>query len=176
MICPLCKLSLEKSLLANVEVDFCPRCYGMWFEEDELRDAKDEKDRNLRWLDIDLWKDESQFRVSPGAKLCPFDRLPLYKVEYGDSGIQVDVCSICNGAWLDRGEFKSILVYLKEKADYEVLYHYLKNLKEELWEVFSGPELLKEEIIDFLTILKLLRYKLAVQYPVIAQYIATLPK
>ncbi len=176
MICPFCKLSLEKSLLSNVEVDFCPRCYGMWFEEDELQAAKDEKDRNLRWLDIDLWKDEGLFKVSPGVKPCPFDRLPLYAVEYGDSGIQVDVCSICRGVWLDRGEFKSILTYLKEKADYEVLYHYLKNLKEELWEVFSGPELLREEIIDFLTILKLLRYKFAVQHPAISQAILAMPK
>lgn len=176
MICPLCKLPLDKSLLSNVEVDFCPRCYGMWFEENELQLAKDEKDRNLRWLDVDLWKDESLFRITSGAKLCPFDRLPLYEVGYGDSGILVNVCSICQGVWLDRGEFKSIIVYLKERADYEVLFHYLKNLKEELWEVFSGPELLREEILDFLTILKLLRYKFAVQHPTITRFIASLPK
>ena len=88
----------------------------------------------------------------------------------------MNVCSICQGVWLDRGEFKSIIEYLKEKADYEVLYHYLKNLKEELWEVFSGPELLKEEVLDFLTILKVLRYKFAVQHPTIAGIIASLPK
>lgn len=176
MKCPLCKIFLGKAILAGVEVDYCPRCYGLWFEEDELQWAKDEKDRDLRWLDIDLWKDSSQFRLSRGRKLCPADRLPLYEVYYGDSAIQVDVCNLCHGVWLDRGEFKDIIVYLQEKAHHELLYHYLKNLREELWEVFSGPEILKEEIFDFLTILKLLQYKFIVQHPTLSTLITQLPK
>lgn len=141
-----------------------------------MRLAKDYKDRKLRWLDIDLWQDEGKFRISPGQKLCPWCRLPLYETTYGDSGIKVDVCNICHGIWLDRGEFKKIIKYLKKEADQEILEHYLKNLREEFWEIFFGPETLKEEIDDFLTILKLLNYKFAVQYPVIAKIILSLPK
>ena len=47
---------------------------------------------------------------------------------------------------------------------------------EEGWEVFSGPEILREEILDFLTILKLLMYKFAAQYSKLSQIIVTLPK
>ena len=174
--CPMCNTLLELTLVSGVEIDYCPKCYGLWFQEDELREAKDEKDRNLRWLDIDLWKDASKLKIARGQKLCPEDSLPLYEVRYGDSDVKVDVCSICRGTWLDRGEFKNIILYLKEKGQHEVLYNYVKNLKEELWEVFSGPELLKEEILDFLAILKLLSYKFAVQHPNIAQIILSLPK
>lgn len=177
MKCPLCHIPFEQAIIANVEVDYCPRCYGLWFEENELQWAKDEKDRNLRWLDINLWKDSSQFRVGwEGGRLCPADHMLLYNVGYGDSNVKVDVCNVCRGIWLDRGEFKEIIVYLQEKGEHEVLYHYAKNLFEELWEVFSGPEILREEVLDFLTILKLLKYKFAAQHPAISQLMLSLPQ
>ena len=163
-------------MIYDTEADYCPDCLGIWFEEDELRLAKDVKDRNLRWLDIDLWKDEEKFKISPGQKLCPHCRLPLYEVNYGTSDIRVDLCNICHGIWLDRGEFKKIIQYLKAEADQEVWEHYLKNFKEELWEIFSGPETIREEIDDFLTILKVLNYKFAVQHPNLAKIIASLPR
>ena len=176
MKCPQCNLKLGQALLAGVEVDYCPSCFGLWFEENELEWAKDERDRELRWLDIDLWKDPARFQVSRGRKFCPLDRMPLYEVRYGDSNVRIDACSICHGIWLDRGEFIGIVEYLKEKGYEEVMHRYGKNLVQELWEVFSGPEMLHEEILDFLTILKLLRYKFAVQHPVISQLMLSLPR
>src|SRR3990167_614974 len=155
MRCPICNIYLGKSVLANVEVDYCSRCYGLWFEEGELEAAKDEKDRDLRWLDIDLWKDPARFVVSPQKKMCPRDRMPLYEVGYGDSNIKV---------------------YLRDKAEHRVLYHYAKDLFEEAWEIFSGPEMLREEILDFLAILKLLMYKFAAQYGTLSKMIISLPR
>ena len=176
MTCPIDKTNLEKAMVSGVEVDYCPQCLGLWFEEEELRWAKDYKDRNLRWLDIDLWKDGARFKIASGKKLCPQDRLPLYETEYGDSGIRVDLCNICKGVWLDRGEFEKIVQHLKERANEEVLNNYLKTLREEFWEVFVGPETLKEEINDLLIVLKLLSYKLLVQNPNITKTIFHLQK
>lgn len=174
--CPKCKVGLRSSILCNVEVDYCPKCLGLWLEEEELRWAKDEKDKNLQWLDIDLWRDPKKFKIAYGIRLCPSCRLPLYEVYYGDSRIVVDVCRLCRGVWLDRAEFKKIIGWLRLKADSEIINRYAKNLFSELAEIFTGPETLREEILDFLTILKLLNYKLTVQYPRIAQLITQLPK
>lgn len=177
MFCPICKKTkLDQAIVSGVEVDYCPKCLSLWFEEEELRVAKDYKDRELRWLDIDLWKDPEKFTISPGQKLCPADRLPLYETGYGDSNIKVDLCNICKGVWLDRGEFKKITQYLKEKADREVLQNYLKNLHEELWEIFQGPEDFKDEVDDFLVILKLFVYKFNTQHPAISKLISGLPR
>jgi len=175
-MCPRCKISLEKAIFYKTEVDYCPQCLGIFFEKEELRWAKDERDKNLRWLDIDLWKNKKLFKISYGIRLCPSCRLPLYEVYYGDSRIIVDVCNLCQGIWLDRGEFKKIIEYLKNKADYEVLNNYLQNLISEFWEIFTGPETLKEEILDFLTIFKLLNYKFASQHPTLTRVISQLPK
>ena len=174
--CPRCQKKLDKAIFYNAEVDYCPQCLGIFFEEDELRQAKDVKDKNLRWLDIDLWQDERKFRISYGIRLCPGCRLPLYEVYYGDSKIIVDVCNLCQGIWLDRGEFKKIIEYLKEKADWKVLNEYAKALSEEFWEIFTGPGTLKEEILDFLIILKVLNYKFGIQHPKITKIISNLPR
>ena len=176
MFCPNCKIELEKAILHNVEIDYCPKCLGIFFEEDELRWAKDKADKNLNWLDIDLWKNETKFKISRLGKLCPSCRMPLYEVNYEDSGVVVDVCNLCHGIWLDRGEFKRIIEYLKREADYEVLEKYTKNLLQEFWEIFTGPEIFREEISDFLTILKLFNYKFTTQYPTITKIISNLPK
>jgi Zn-finger nucleic acid-binding protein len=176
MKCPRCKENLESAIFYNVKVDYCPRCLGLWFEEEELRWAKDAKDENLKWLDIDLWKQKKNFKISRGIRICPSCRVPLYEVYYGDSGIIVDVCNICRGIWLDRGEFKKIINYLREKADYETLHNLAKNLIEEFWEIFTGPETFREEVGDFLTILKVLNYKFLAKHPTIAKIILSLPK
>ncbi len=175
MSCPICKKELKKALFYNTEVDYCPDCLGLWFDQDELRQAKDEKDKDLNWLDIDLWGEKKKFKISRGQKLCPNCRLPLYEINYDKSKVIVDVCNICSGIWLDRGEFKHIIEYLKEKGSFEVLNSYAKNLFREFKEIFIGPETLREEILDFLTILKLLKYKFTAQHPNISQIISKLP-
>ncbi|MDD2732123.1 MAG: zf-TFIIB domain-containing protein [Candidatus Pacebacteria bacterium] len=176
MLCPYCKKPLVKTIFHNVEVDYCPGCLGIWFEEDELRLAKDKKDKDLNWLDIDLWKDDEKFNISYGIRLCPFCRVPLYEVYYGDSGIIIDACNLCHGVWLERAEFKKITDWLRKKADYEALNNYSKNLFSETAEIFSGPETLREEILDFLTILKILNYKFLIKYPFISKIIMDMPR
>lgn len=166
--CPICKVPLSNTILHNTEVDYCPKCYGLWFEEDELRLAKNAKDESLKWLDIDLWKDESKFKVSYGIRLCPYCRMPLYEVYYGNSKVIVDVCNLCHGVWLDRAEFKKIIDWLKEKADYEIMDNYSKNLFGQMAEVFSGPKPIREEITDVIMVAKILGYKLAGQNPSLA--------
>ena len=165
MECPVDQTEMEKVLFHDVGVDYCPLCLGIWFDQDELAWAKDNKDQQLNWLDVDLWRDKGKFKLSRGQKRCPKCRISLMEVGYDDSKVKVDFCKMCNGIWLDRGEFKQIINYLKNKADYEILHQYTKNLASELWEVFSGPEKFRSELSDFFMLLKLFNYKFVVQHP-----------
>lgn len=175
MKCPLCKKELDKAIFFGVEVDYCTECLGIWFEKDELRLAKDEREDKLKWLDVDLWDKEDELGTKRGEKLCPSCRLAMYEVGYGESEIKVDICKKCKGIWLDRGEFNKIIGYLKEKEDYEVLNNYSKNLIREFWEIFSGPESFREEVVDFIIILKLFNYKFVEKYPYISNLLSNLP-
>ncbi len=175
--CPNCKnQNLSDTILYNTEVDYCPVCLGLWFDEDELRWAKDEKNKYLSWLDIDLWKDEKKFKASKGGRLCPVCKVPLYEVYYGDSWVIVDVCNLCHGIWLDRAEFKKIISWLNEKSSKEIIHHYGKNLVKEMAEIFTGPETLKSEIGDVLVVLKMLKYKFSAKHPFLAGLFVNLPK
>jgi len=188
MNCPSDNEKLEKVLFHNVEVDYCPKCLGMWFDEDEFRMAKDDKDKNLNWVDVDLWRDKGKFEISRSLKHCPVCRAGLVEVGYDKSkvnphtrtsfgvGVKMDFCKMCQGIWLDRGEFKQIINYLKNKSDYEILHNYTRNLVSELWEVFSGPEAFRSELEDFLTLLKLFNYKFVVQHPHLNRMISEMPK
>ena len=176
MQCPNDNENLEKVLFHNVEVDYCSKCLGVWFDKDELRLAKDDKDKQLNWLDFDLWRDKGKFEVMRVSKFCPVDRVGLVEIEYNGSKTKIDFCKNCGGVWLDRGEFKQLINYLKNKSDYEILRNYVKNLLLELWEVFSGPEPFKSEVGDFLMVLKLFNYKFIAQHPTLNNLIENLPK
>lgn len=188
MKCPKCKKeSLEKIKIGDVKIDRCAECGGLWFEKDELRLAKDKKapearwadveikDKSLNWFQFDFWKDKVKFKVKKGIKYCPIDEIPFYQVNYGDTPIEIDVCGICYGVWLDKGEFKKIIDYVKSKAEYEMLHNYIKNLVQETKEIFVGPESVKSETMDLLILIKLLKYKLATQHPMLVKLISNLP-
>ena len=170
------KEPMQKVLFHTVEADYCPECLGIWFDKDELTMAKNDKDAQLNWLDFDVWRDKRRFGVARIDKRCPVCRLPFVEVGYDDSKVKIDFCKHCQGIWLDRGEFKQIMIYLKRKSDYEILHNYTKNAIAELWEVFAGPEKFREELGDFLMVLKLLNYKFVVQHPVVNSLIEDLPK
>lgn len=158
---------MQKALFHSVEVDYCPECLGIWFDKDELIYAKDSKDSQLNWLDFDVWRDKAKFKVLPANRRCPICRIQFVQIGYDRSSVMIDFCKHCQGIWLDRGEFKQIIVYLKKKFDYEILHRYTKNLALELWEVFAGPQKFREELADFLMVAKLLNYKFVVQYPML---------
>ncbi len=170
------KEEMQKVLFHNVEADYCPECLGIWFDNDELRLAKDDKDKELNWLDFDIWRDKGRFKVFSIDRRCPVCRIPLVQVHYDDSKVKIDFCKRCQGIWLDRGEFRQIMIYLIRKADYEILHHYTKNLAVQLWEVFAGPKKFREELSDFFMLLKLLNYKFVVQHPYMNDLIEELPK
>lgn len=176
MLCPNDNENLVKILFHNVEVDFCERCLGIWFDSDELSLAKDNKDKELNWVDVDLWRDKGRFKVIKISKFCPVCRVGLVEIHYDESKTKVDFCKSCHGVWLDRGEFKQIINYLKNKSDYELLNRYIKNIVIGLWEVFTGPQAFREELGDFLMLLKLFKYKFEAQHPHMESLIANFSK
>ena len=171
MDCPNKHGALQTMLFHNAEVDYCSDCLGIWFDKDELAFAKNDEDKQLNWLDFDIWREKGKFSASKTDRRCPACRIPLVEVGYDRSNIKIDFCKHCQGIWLDRGEFKQIMVYLKKKADYEILHRYTKNLVLQLWEVFTGPEKFRSELEDFMMLVKLLNYKFVVQHPFLNSWI-----
>ncbi|MFH1392457.1 MAG: zf-TFIIB domain-containing protein [bacterium] len=163
-ICPNCNQEILKKIsFYKNQVDKCDKCKGIWFDYDELRKVKDDKDEFLKWLDIDIWRKKKKLRVFSSTRKCPNCRKNLYEVKYGESNIKVDICNSCKGVWLDHGEFGKIIDYLKKVVNTETLSKYFKHA------------LASSETGDLLIILKLLQYRLCSQYPIINKIIIYRP-
>lgn len=178
MNCPKCNQALETVDVGGIRVDRCPRCQGTWYDKDELRVLKDrESGGDYHWINVDLWKDVDKFRARRQQRYsCPKDGQPMTTVHYGDSDIAVDVCSACQGMWLDKEEYGELLKYLEETVDSSSAGDYLKDVRHELVGVFEGRESPLGALKDVGKILYLLELRFTVQHPRLAGILSGLPR
>ena len=125
--CPDCDCDLDPRNIGPVEVDECGKCGGIWFEKDELRQAKDATDADLQWMDFEIWKHEDQFKSVESPHQCPACAKPFVGIQYGKTGVEVDYCTSCGGTWLDKGKFESIIDHLEEELSGRSFSDYVKD-------------------------------------------------
>ncbi len=162
--------------IGSVKIDSCEKCGGFWFDNDELRKVKDIKISDANWFDIDLWEDESKFSSVVSEKMCPKCEKALYGIKYNNSDIEIDICKNCKGIWLDSGEFRKILTYIKDTSYSEVLHNYTKNLVQESKEIFTGPENFTSEVADVLMLVDFFKYKFLTQHEKLSTVLINLPR
>ena len=167
MKCPKCGVPTEEVEVKSIRLDHCPRCQGTWYDRDELRLLREkESHRDYRWVDMDLWKDPDRLRVAEkSAARCPNDGAPLAILGYGGSNVEIEVCPVCYGIWLDRGEYDKIIKYLEETVDAESIPELLVDVKEEFKDLFTGEESMKTELSGLGKVLYLLQLRFAVEHP-----------
>ncbi len=173
--CPQCNQEMRKSRVASIEVDECPGCKGLWFDDDELRLAKDESRPDLRWLDFELWKHHDHFRASQRHLKCPDCGGDLVGIEYGKAQVVVDACATCHGIWLDKGEFQRILEALLQETAAKDVGEYLEDTLEEAKELLTGNESFLSEWRDLRAVLKLLQLRFFIEHPRLLSLISGMP-
>ncbi len=142
--CPACDTALERYEAFGIELEGCPNCYGMWLNDDELRQLKDraegEKWTDLRWVDDELEALQTTYGM-PSHRPCPdCTDQNLVTVQFGQSRTHLDMCPSCEGKWLDAGVFTNIMEHLKKQVVELTPGEAANRLKYELAEVVSGPE------------------------------------
>lgn len=176
MKCPKCgNNSLKETNINGIKIDRCDHCGGIWFDKDELRVVRDQRDENLSWLNFDLWEDEKKISISGKSIDCPRDESPLFKIKYGSTGVMVDVCLNCRGVWLDKDELDKIVSELKEKVNSETIPEYLNDLGGKVKELITRPDEAGTELRHIMIVMKLLEYRFFAQHPKIAELISILP-
>lgn len=107
MNCPKCPAEpLAKRTVNAVEVDACPRCQGVWFDQSELA--------TLLAGDLSAARAVARGEADPAANRqparCPRDGTVLLRVVSArNSAVVVDYCPQCRGVWLDAGELAQLL-------------------------------------------------------------------
>ena len=113
MNCPKCSYELVfKYYKGMFEVEYCPKCRGMWLEVDELDTLED-----VQFYDDDL-KGSLVHRAEPTDHHCPHCSEILYEFEYRLFGLKLDYCSAnSHGFWLDAGEDERVMTAMQQRAD-----------------------------------------------------------
>lgn len=169
MNCPRCNQNLHVSAVDGIEIDVCLACKGVWFDNDELRQAKDLSEPDANWMDFDIWKHEDNFHVSAGKIKCPRCRKPLCALSYDETAIEVDVCPSCRGVWLDDAELAHIVEALNSQINSKTFPEYIPAAIKEALEILTGSESLVSEWKDFRQVLRLMNQRLYVEHPKLYQ-------
>ncbi|MEY2398294.1 MAG: hypothetical protein QOJ00_1468 [Actinomycetota bacterium] len=176
MNCADCGTALEVADLDHIKIHECPKCAAMWFEQDELRRAKDNADEWIRWIDFDLFA-AADASGEIGSKPCPECGQPMRTLVYPHSKIEVDACTADHGVFLDKEEFDKIVTSLDDLTNQVSA----KDLEHATWhqfkEIFAGGhESRVSEIKDFMAVFRLMEMRFGVEHPATAQAINVLSR
>jgi Zn-finger nucleic acid-binding protein len=174
MECPIDGTLLETHKIYSINVEECRQCRGLWFEEGELRKAKDESEIDLNWLDFDIWSDQEAFTTEWSSRKCPLCSKNMATISYGETGVAVDYCADGHGVWLDGGEFQAIIKALEAEISSKTASDYVTASLDEAKEIFTGDEGFISEWKDFLTVARMLQYRVLVENPKVAESLAAL--
>jgi len=106
MDCPVCKNAMITLELADIEIDHCVGCGGIWLDKGELELLLANPDEAKNLL--------SSFEAAPSCqenlRKCPICSRKMLKALVGNSGrpVLIDKCSKGDGLWFDKGELQNI--------------------------------------------------------------------
>ena len=104
MKCPKCQAEMAGIQFAAVEVDRCGNCGGIWFDMLEQMDLKGA--RGAAAVDTgDAAKGKEMDKIRRAD--CPRCHAGMISLHVPDQPhIVVEQCAICNGVFMDAGEFR----------------------------------------------------------------------
>ncbi len=107
MDCPVCRNAMITLELADVEIDHCTDCGGIWLDASELELLLGKADRARQLLD--------SFKVNPilneKPRKCPICDKKMRKIIVGtcQPTLLIDKCRRGDGLWFDKGELNNII-------------------------------------------------------------------
>jgi Zn-finger nucleic acid-binding protein len=120
LICPNDKTAMHSVKIEShygqwVVLDQCPDCGGIWFDKSELYMAKQGQADKIELLNADILRTQSPII---GSELnCPLDKAKLMRFvdPFFPKDIIIVRCPLCEGIWLNRGEFTKYQTFREQK-------------------------------------------------------------
>jgi Zn-finger nucleic acid-binding protein len=119
MDCPTCHSAMITLELAEVEIDHCVECGGIWLDSGELELLIGDGSQALTTLGSLIQAPASAER----PRKCPLCDKRMAKVQVGSANpaLVIDRCPKGDGLWFDRDELRQILTGSNVPKDSKVL-------------------------------------------------------
>lgn len=108
MKCPVCKKTMIILEYEDIELDYCPRCKGTWLDAGELELLLFGELRSSATIDPST--------LVHGKRVCPRCKKRMRIGYFPGTRVEVDVCPVDRGIWLDQGELLEIAKSHAESA------------------------------------------------------------
>ncbi|MGD0779873.1 MAG: zf-TFIIB domain-containing protein [Dehalococcoidales bacterium] len=134
MICPVCRKGALIVEYNNIELDYCPRCQGVWFDVGELELLLESAGLgdHRRYLEGIINGPEAS--SSEKKRKCPICRRKMKKAYIDeDKKIMVDICSVGHGIWFDGGEVQSLVKEMVDKSPKKHASHSLMSFVSDMF-------------------------------------------
>lgn len=125
--CPKCGEALAALTYANIEVDRCSNCGGIWFDRGEIDNLETVPGSEA----IDTGNPEIGKQMNRVDKevACPRCQVPMQPVlDIDEYSIWYEKCPNCSGVWLDAGEFRQYKGNFRRRSPWEKLRQFLRSL------------------------------------------------
>ena len=139
MICPACKSDMIVVEYDKIELDYCTRCQGVWFDSGELELLLESLSLESPKQFLGNILNSKEAESSERKRRCPICGRKMKKTILGQQPpILIDACRRGDGLWFDGGELGQLIKQIAgkplEKADS------LNQVTAFLGEVFKGRE------------------------------------
>ena len=109
MNCPRDGAELRIESNRRIEIDLCPTCEGHWLDFHERAELED------KVFGKDKRKGTVEYSRRPSDLKCPKCDETLTAFFYRAGRIELDSCPNDHGFWLDKGEDKEVLDFMKDR-------------------------------------------------------------
>lgn len=118
MDCPRCKIGVTTKLYENINIDNCPRCWGIWLDKGELQPILTARDIHFSPISIEQTIKEAHASI-PKAEIesllpCPKCSQPMHSLNYNySSGVIINTCPNGHGVWFDKDELAHVQIFME---------------------------------------------------------------
>ncbi|MCL0102108.1 zf-TFIIB domain-containing protein [Dehalococcoidia bacterium] len=109
MKCPRDDSDLQIEKYKGVEIDRCPTCQGLWLDYPELDALEDTV------MNEDKLKGTMIYSPHSAGITCLKCNDEMTAFYYRANDLEIDLCKHGHGFWLDHGEEKRVLEFMKQR-------------------------------------------------------------
>jgi hypothetical protein len=120
MLCPVCKKEMVDVEHDRIELDYCVKCRGVWFDANELELLLDKYNLQDCDLTFSKLKNKTSEDIAEKKQKCPVCKKTMGKIKIGDSSQTIiDICVNGDGLWFDGGEVVQLIRHASKDIQQE---------------------------------------------------------